>query len=152
MRIHTFLVVNTRIFASLQRPQDRSACGVVFYHAFIQALRCVVTLHLLYINYCVTALRSLNKVEFICFFFGTCNLKQFEIDMPLRGYCTPSRKLTCFVCFLLHREENQYFLCMVVTDVCDSKSKSMIFFPWINESLMWNGSKYFFPFQPKKSL
>ena len=70
----------------------------------------------------------------------------------LRGYCTPTRKLACFVCFLLHREENQYFLCMVVIDVCDSKSKSMIFFPWIYESLMWNGSKYFFPFQPKKSL
>ena len=46
----------------------------------------------------------------------------------LRGYCTPTRKLACFVCFLLHREENQYFLCMVVIDVCDSKSKSMIFF------------------------
>ena len=70
----------------------------------------------------------------------------------LRGYCTPTRKLACFVCFLLNREENQYFLCMVVIDVCDSKSKSMIFFPWIYESLMWNGSKYFFPFQPKKSL
>ena len=70
----------------------------------------------------------------------------------LRGYCTPTRKLACFVCFLLHREENQYFLCMVVIDVCDSKSKSMIFFPWIYESLMWNGSKYFFPFQPNKSL
>ena len=38
---------------------------------------------------------------------------------------------------------------MVVIDVCDSKSKSMIFFPWIYESLMWNGSKYFFPFLPK---
>ena len=62
----------------------------------------------------------------------------------LRGYCTPTRKLACFVCVLLHREENQYFLCMVVIDVCDSKSKSMIFFPWIYESLMWNGSKYFF--------
>ena len=46
----------------------------------------------------------------------------------LRGYCTPTRKLACFVCFLLYREENQYFLCMVVIDVCDSKSKSMIFF------------------------
>ena len=66
--------------------------------------------------------------------------------LPLRGYCTPTRKLACFVCFLLHREENQYFLCMVVIDVCDSKSKSMIFFPWIYESLMWNGSKYFFLF------
>ena len=64
----------------------------------------------------------------------------------LRGYCTPTRKLACFVCFLLHREKNQYFLCMVVIDVCDSKSKSMIFFPWIYESLIWNGSKYFFLF------
>ena len=53
------------------------------------------------------------------------------IKCPLRGYCTPTRKLACFVCFLLHREENQYFLCMVVIDVCVSKSKSMIFFPWI---------------------
>ena len=24
----------------------------------------------------------------------------------LRGYCTPARKLACFACFLLHREEN----------------------------------------------
>ena len=71
------------------------------------------------------------------------NWKTQEYDF-LRGYCTTTRKLACFVCFLLHREENQYFLCMVVIDVCDSKSKNMIFFPWIYESLMWNGSKYFF--------
>ena len=43
----------------------------------------------------------------------------FEGVVPLRGYCTPTRKLACFVCFLLHREKNQYFLCMVVIDVCD---------------------------------
>ena len=87
----------------------------------------------------------------------TINLESENSDFPfttnlppttLRGYCTPTRKLACFVCFLLHREENQYFLCMVVINVCDSKSKSIIIFPWIYESLMWNGSKYFFPFQP----
>ena len=73
--------------------------------------------------------------------------------LSLRGYCTPTRKLACFVCFLLHREENQYFLCIVVIDVCVIQSqKAWDFFPWIYESLMWNGSKYFFPFQPKKSL
>ena len=35
---------------------------------------------------------------------------------------------------------------MDVIDVCDSKSESIICFPWIYESLMWNGSKYFFSF------
>ena len=67
----------------------------------------------------------------------------------LRVYCTPARKLACFASFLLHREINLYFLCMVVTNVMIQSQKAWYFFhSGICESLMWNGSSFIFPFSP----
>ena len=66
----------------------------------------------------------------------------------VKGVLHPDTKISMFCLFSPSSRKKSILLCMVVIDVCDSKSKSMIFFPWIYESLMWNGSKYFFPFQP----
>ena len=70
----------------------------------------------------------------------------------LKGVLHPNTKISMFCLFSPSSRRKLILIGMIVIDMCDSKSKSMAFFSWIYESLMWNDSKYFFPFHPKKSL
>ena len=79
-------------------------------------------------------------------------LIKFCTLLILRGYCTPARKLACFACFLLHREENWSFLCMVVTNVMIVSQKAWYFFTGSTNLSCGTVQVHFFPFSPWKIL
>ena len=74
---------------------------------------------------------------------GTC-VGCLQWGNKFKGVLHPSTKISLF-CLFSPSSRGKLILFMYGCDKCnDSKSKSMIFFHWIYESLMWNGSSSIF--------
>ena len=56
----------------------------------------------------------------------------------LKGVLHPNTKISMFCLFSPSSRRKLILICMIVIDMCDSKSKSMAIFSWIYESLMLN--------------